>query len=67
MRLTTGQKKTAGLGSEAVSKTTNDAPVAPRDYHPALVKLATLAALFVVQLAGGCALVGFWVWRSVNA
>ncbi|WP_108378560.1 hypothetical protein [Limnohabitans sp. WS1] len=67
MKLPPTKRKTVELPSQTVFQTTRDAPLVPNDYHPTLVKLATLAALLMVQLAGGVALVGFWVWRSVSA
>lgn len=66
MRLTTGQKKTAGLGSEAVSKT-QQTPEVCADSGTALAnlktKLLTIAWLFSVEQIGGAAVIGFWMWR----
>lgn len=65
MRIPPLKKEVPGAVAAASGTGTQVNRVEP--YCPTLfTKLATIAALFVVQLAGGCALVGFWIWRAAN-
>lgn len=57
------KKKIPGAAATAPGMGTQTNRVRP-DYPSIFFKLATIAALFLVELAGGTAVIAFWMWRA---